>query len=66
MKPAKIVRTMTRNTAQRLTVRAGANGTGKKLYSVTFWPQQRTSVDQAYEHCREAAEKAGYTLASEN
>jgi hypothetical protein len=61
---AKIVRTFVRGTSaeQRLTVRAGANGTGKAIHSCLFWPHSSPSISAAHDQCHAAAEQAGYTI----
>jgi len=68
MKYAKVVRTFTRGTSaeQRLTVRAGRAGTGKAIYSCTFWPHSSPSISAAYDDAHDAAERAGYTVVIES
>ena len=63
-KYAKIVRTFVRGTSaeQRLTVRAGEQGTGKAIYSCLFWPHSSPSISQAYDYCHSAAAREGYTI----
>lgn len=65
---AKIVRTFVRGTSaeQRLTVRAGKNGTGKAIYSHLFWPHSSPSISQAYDCCQAAAEREGYVVVYES
>ena len=68
MRYAKVVRTFIRGTSaeQRLTLRAGHEGTGKALHSVTFWPHSSPSISAAYDQCHDAAEREGYTVVIES
>lgn len=68
MKYARVVRTMVRGTSaeQRLTVRAGREGTGKAIHSCTFWPHSSPSISAAYDQCHNVAEREGYTVVVES
>ena len=65
---AKVIRTFVRGTSaeQRLTLRAGREGTGKAIYSCKFWPHSSPSISQAYDYCHNVAEREGYTVVMED
>lgn len=47
---------------RRATLRAGANGTGKALQVVNYWPHSGPSMDAAYNIFIEVAKREGYEI----
>jgi hypothetical protein len=47
---------------RRATLRAGANGTGKVLQVVNYWPNSSRSMEAAYDIFAEVAQREGYEI----
>lgn len=63
MHKAKIVSKHKRGTVEaNLELRAGAQGTGKVIARVSYWPQHSVSVSAAYDALHSAAKREGYTV----
>lgn len=64
MQKAKVVSTKIDSQNSRLALRSGAKGTGKVLWSCTYWHDSPPAVNGAYERARDAAELAGVEIVS--